>query len=108
MAKEKYAIGVFVGFYTPSRETTQGAVFQTCWVKFNDSLIKVNIFGETILNSLRVGTKLKLSITKPKSGMWENCEFIKAELLYPSSHRALEPMNFTVACGFQLRYGLSK
>lgn len=108
MSKEKYSIGVFAGFYTPSRETTQGTVFQTCWVKLDSSLIKVNIFGETILNSLRIGTKLKLSITKPKSGMWENCEFINAELLYPSPHRELEPMNFTVAGGFQLRYGLSK
>jgi hypothetical protein len=108
MYKEKYAIGIFVGFYTPSRVSANGTVYQTCWVKFNDSLLKVNIFGEHILGALRVGTKLKLSVTKPTRGTWENCEFISAELLNPVYHRALPRMNFTLASGFEIKYGLSK
>lgn len=108
MTEETYSIGIFAGFSSPAKVTAEGDLYQQCVVVHNKSVIKLNIFGQKNLALLRVGSRLKLSVNKPKKGIWKGCVFINAELLNPGPYRDLQPMNFTVAGGFQLRYGLSK
>jgi hypothetical protein len=108
MTEENYTIGVFAGFNSPAKVTAEGDLYQQCLVVHNNSLIKVNIFGEKTLGLLRVGSKLKLFVTKPKKGIWKGCVFINAEPLNPAPHRDLQLMNFSAASGFEVRNGLSK